>query len=131
VTRLHVLAVVLGLGLAPAGAHHSIAVFDGRRVVKIEGTVAEFRWVNPHAFFEVDGMDAVENRAGRWNVEMQAPNTMSGEGWGRDTLAAGSKVIVFANPLRNPDAAGRLRALYVGIILPDGRTLGRTATDNR
>jgi hypothetical protein len=129
-TRLHILAAAMSLGLAPVNAHHSIAVFDGRRVVKIEGTVAEFRWINPHAFFEVDGVNADDNRAGRWNVEMQAPNTMSGDGWDRDTLAAGSRVVVFANPLRNPDAGGRLRALYVGIILPDGRTLGRTA-DNR
>jgi hypothetical protein len=62
---------------------------------------------------------------------MQAPNSLSGEGWSRDTLASGTQVIVFANPLRNQDAGGRLRALYVGIILPDGRALGRTATDNR
>ena len=89
-----------------AFAHHSVAVFDGRRVVKIEGTVAEFRWINPHAYIEIDGIGAGETAAGHWSVEMQAPNSMSGEGWKRDTLTAGSKVTVYANPLRSPDAAG-------------------------
>jgi hypothetical protein len=99
--------------------------------VKIEGTVAEFRWINPHAYIEIDGVGAGETTTNRWSVEMQAPNSMSGDGWKRDTLAAGNKVTVFANPLRTADAAGRRRALYAGIVLPDGRTLGRIEADNR
>jgi hypothetical protein len=114
------------LAVAPAGAHHSIAKFDGRRVVRISGVVTDFRWVNPHAFIAFDSRGTESAGAGHWIVEMQAPTTMMGEGWGRDSLSTGDQIIVFANPLREVDpSAASHRGLYVGIILPDGRMLGR------
>lgn len=106
-------------------AHHSIAMFDGRQVVKVSGTVTAFRWVNPHAVFELDGAIDGESGSTHWVVEMQAPNTMTEVGWSRTTLAAGDRITVFANPPR--DAApvnGAHRLLYVGIILPGGVALG-------
>ena len=125
-------AALLALGLwLTADAHHSVAVFDARRMVKIEGTVTEFRWINPHAYIEIDGVAESETAVNHWSVEMQAPNSMSGEGWRRDTLVTGAQVTVFAHPPRSPDASGRRRALYAGIIRPDGRTLGRIEADNR
>ena len=49
-------AIVTAVRLAlPAGAHHSTAAFDNTRVVKIEGTITQFRWINPHASIKIDG----------------------------------------------------------------------------
>jgi hypothetical protein len=119
---------VMILAVAVAGradAHHSIAKFDGRQVVKISGTVTAFRWINPHAVFELDGMVDGESRSAHWIVEMQAPNTMTEVGWSRTTLAAGDSITVFANPAREPAPAdGPYRVLYAGIILPGGVALG-------
>jgi hypothetical protein len=120
-------AAAIGAVASPVKAHHSIAKFDGRRVVKFTGTVTGLRWINPHVSFEVDGSGV------RWVVEMQAPTTMMGEGWTRDTLVAGDVITVVANPQREEVAAAPIRrALYLGVILPDGSTLGRVdATDRK
>ena len=123
---------LLAAGLAPpASAHHSLAKFDGSRVVKIEGTITAFRWVNPHASVRIDGIADGDLPDGAWAVEMSPPNLLMGQGWKRDSLVAGDKVTIFVNPPRDtaPDADGNVRGLYVGIILADGGTLGKVDGD--
>ena len=129
-THLVALVAVLltgGTGSPQAGAHHSIAMFDGKRVIRISGTITGFRWINPHASIQLDGRGDDAAVASAWTVEMQAPSTLMAEGWSRESLAAGDRVTVFANPLREGVASsGPQRGLYVGVVLPDGATLGRT-----
>jgi hypothetical protein len=125
---LPLLAVMLagGAGSAGAEAHHSIAMFDGKRVVRITGTITGFRWINPHASIQLDGSEGTET-VSAWTVEMQAPSTLMAEGWSRESLAAGDQVTLFVNPLREGVASsGAKRGLYVGVILPGGESLGRT-----
>jgi hypothetical protein len=132
--RLHLIVVGLGvaiasfLGIAPAIAHHSTAAFDTTRVVKIEGTVTQFRWINPHASFKVDGKSEGDDPDGVWTVEMTAPNVLINQGWTRTALEVGDKVTIYVNPLRSvaPLNDGSTGALYVGAVLKDGKTLGRT-----
>jgi hypothetical protein len=110
----------------PAQAHHTTTKFDDKRVVRITGIVTGYRWKNPHVLIEIGpGTDAATDQ--HWTVELKAPSAMTREGWKRDLLALGDHVSVFANPLRKDDsaAAGRL-AMYVGIILTDGNSLGCT-----
>ena len=120
-------AVIAALAVLPAGAHHSTAAFDTGHVVKITGTVTQFRWINPHASFKVDGGKSGD-AAGLWTVEMTAPNVLINQGWTRDALKVGDKITVYANPLRNEVDLndGSRGSLYVGVVLSDGKTLGRT-----
>jgi hypothetical protein len=113
------------LGVSGAYAHHSLTKFDGNRVVKIEGTITAFRWVNPHVSLKIEGTTET-GAAGAWAVEMSAPGVLMKDGWTGDSIATGDKVTVFVNPPREAVAGpdGSLRALYVGIIFADGRTLG-------
>jgi len=113
--------------MLPAVAHHSTAAFDTGKVVKITGTVTQFRWINPHASFKVDGGKSGD-AAGLWTVEMTAPNVLINQGWTRDALKVGDKVTIYANPLRNDVELndGSRGSLYVGVVLSDGKTLGRT-----
>jgi hypothetical protein len=116
---------VLGL---PAIAHHSTAAFDTARVVKIEGTITQFRWINPHASIKIDGISEGDDADGLWTVEMTAPNILINQGWTRTALEVGDKVTMFVNPLRNAVVLndGSTGSLYVGVILADGSKLGRT-----
>ena len=59
---------------------------------------------------------------------MTAPNILINEGWKRNSLTVGDKVTVFVNPLRNAITLndGSQGGLYVGVVLGDGSTLGRT-----
>ena len=128
VPALAALGVVTCLGALPAGAHHSTAAFDNSRVIKIEGTITQFRWINPHASIKIDGVTAGDDPDGVWTVEMTAPNVLINEGWTRTALKVGDKVTMYVNPLRNQVVLndGSTGSLYVGVVLADGKTLGRT-----
>jgi hypothetical protein len=122
------IATAGALAIMPAIAHHSTAAFDNTRVVKIEGTIKQFRWINPHASIKVDGVSEGDFPDGLWTIEMTAPNVLINQGWTRTALKEGDKVTMFANPLRNAITLndGSQGGLYVGVILANGKTLGQT-----
>ena len=103
---------------APASAHHSYATFDRDKAQTVSGVVHEFRWVNPHAWIDLD----VRNEKGvveRWSIECNSPNILSRVGWKSNMLRPGDKVTLQVHPLRNGDAGGSLMSLK----LPDGTVL--------
>ena len=112
------LALAAPIPLAPAIAHHSYAMFDMQKTVKLEATVVRFKWQNPHAFIEIDAA----SRAGpeRWAIEMTSPNNLVQEGWKRTSLKPGDRVKIHVHPLRNGSRGGA----YAGIEFADGSTLG-------
>lgn len=120
-------ALALSLAGLPASAHHSTSAFDNEKVVVIEGEITQVRWINPHASFKLEGT-AKGGPDGLWTIEMTAPNVLINAGWTRNSVRPGDKVTVFANPLRNAITLndGSQGGLYVGVILSDGSTLGRT-----
>jgi Family of unknown function (DUF6152) len=128
VPALAVATILTALSALPAGAHHSTAAFDNSRVVKLEGTITQFRWINPHASIKIDAKSEGDEPDGVWTVEMTAPNVLINEGWTRTALQVGDKVTMFVNPLRNQVVLndGSTGSLYVGVILKDGKALGRT-----
>jgi Family of unknown function (DUF6152) len=119
--------VLLAVCAWPTAAHHSTAAFDNTRVVRIEGKITQFRWINPHASIKIDGT-AEGGPDGLWTVEMTAPNVLINQGWKRTSLQTGDEVVMFVNPLRNAITLndGSQGGLYVGVILADGTTLGQT-----
>jgi Family of unknown function (DUF6152) len=110
-------ALVLFLG--QAHAHHSGAMFDITKEVKISGTIQEFNWTNPHSNSKVKVVNARGNEE-IWAVEMNSPNNLVREGWKRTTLKIGDKVTVTVRPLRDGAPGGQ----YVSVILADGKYLG-------
>jgi hypothetical protein len=128
VPALAAATIVAALSALPAGAHHSTAAFDNTRVVKLEGTITQFRWINPHASIKIDAKSEGDDPDGVWTVEMTAPNVLINEGWTRTALKIGDKVTMYVNPLRNQVVLndGSTGSLYVGVVLADGKKLGRT-----
>jgi hypothetical protein len=114
--------------IMPAYAHHSTGAFDSSVVVAVEGTVTQFRWINPHASIKVDGKASGGFSGGVWTVEMTAPTVLVNAGWKRTSLKVGDKVTIYLNPLRNAVVLkdGSQGGLYVGAILQGGEKLGRT-----
>jgi hypothetical protein len=99
---------------APAAAHHSFAMFDQRQIMTLEGTVLEFQWTNPHAFIE---LDAAGGR--HWSIELNSPNNLKRQGWSRDSLKPGDKIVLRMNPLRN----GKTGGLFLDLTKADGKVL--------
>jgi hypothetical protein len=124
-SSLAAVVAIAALSALPSAAHHSTAAFDNTRVVKLEGTITQFRWINPHASIKIDAVSEGDDADGIWTVEMTAPNVLINEGWTRTALQVGDKVTMYVNnkvTLNDGSTGG----LYVGVVLRDGSKLGRT-----
>jgi hypothetical protein len=81
-------------------AHHAFySVYDRDKTVKIEGTLKEFIWRNPHSFVRVEAPDE-KGEAQSWVIEWAAPAQLSEKGVSNATLRPGDKVIVTGHPGR-------------------------------
>ena len=107
------LLAVLGLsgliGTTPATAHHSFAMFDMTKSVRLEGTVKKFDWTNPHSwiFLEVVGPAATIEQ---WTIELPSAGALAREGWNKNYLRAGERVILHVNPLKDGRKGGNLES---------------------
>ena len=78
----------------PLLAHHSfLAQFDQRKPMKVTGVVSKIEWMNPHAYFYVDGKDQ-DGKVANWSFETASPSALEMRGWKRDSLKIGDHVTV-------------------------------------
>ncbi|MSO81884.1 MAG: hypothetical protein EXQ53_01110 [Acidobacteria bacterium] len=83
-----------------AFAHHSVAAtYLVGKSVRIEGTLKEFLWRNPHSFMKVE---AAEDKGEKhiWVIEGAAPQQLAESGLSQSTLRPGDHVIVIGIPGR-------------------------------
>ena len=99
------IAIVAGLFLfgVSAYAHHSQAAqYDTSKEVKIQGTLVQFQFRNPHTFIQVEAPDE-SGAMVRWSIEWGGVGQLNGQGVTRTTLKYGDPVIISANPSRTPN----------------------------
>jgi hypothetical protein len=91
-------AVMLGGGMALA--HHSAtAMYIVGKSVKIEGTLKELIWRNPHSYIKVEAPDD-KGEMQVWVIEGAAPGQLAEQGLTANRLRPGDKVIVTGLPGR-------------------------------
>ena len=102
----YTLAIVLGistfltLGNGPTFAHHAFySVYDRDKSVKIEGTLKEFIWRNPHSFVKVEAPDD-KGETQTWVIEWAAPAQLTEKGVSGTSLRPGDKVVITGHPGR-------------------------------
>jgi hypothetical protein len=120
-TKLSV--VILGVGLllaaVPVVAHHSFAAeFDAKKPVKLAGTVTKMEWINPHAWIHLDVKNA-DGSVTPWMVEAGAPNALLRRGWTKQSLLAGTEIVVEGYQAKD----GANRANGRDITFKDGKKL--------
>ncbi len=112
-------ALVVLAASAPIVAHHAFAAeFDGSKPVTLKGTVTKMEWINPHAWLHVD-VPGPDGKVVSWMVEGGAPNALLRRGWNRNSVVAGTKVVVEGFRARD----GSNRANGRDVTLPDGTKL--------
>ncbi len=117
--RLAVVLTVVGGVVAMGGpllAHHAAATYDRNKEVTMEGTVKEFRMVNPHPqiLFTVKGPNGPEE----WFAESQSPPyRWWNNGWKANTVKPGDTIKLVGHPSIE---AGRKRINVERIVAPNG-----------
>jgi hypothetical protein len=102
---------------APIVAHHSFAAeYDRSRTITVTGSVTKLEWTNPHARLYVMGTDET-GKMQEWDFELGPPNGLMRNGWRRDSLKAGLKVIVEGFRSKTSTVVANARS----VKLPDGR----------
>jgi hypothetical protein len=107
-------------------AHHATnSMYDAGKVITMQGVVSEVQWMNPHAHFNLDVIEA-GGTAVKWDVELPSPNVLVTQGWKKNDLRPGDRVTVEVWAAKNGDRLANART----VVLPDGRTLsGKSVWD--
>jgi len=98
------IVIVFGLSAGIASAHHSNAEYTNK-LTKMEGTVVEYRWRNPHVTIVWDSKDET-GKVVRWRGELASITTVMGSGLTKDSLKPGQAVrmSVYPSKLGTPES---------------------------
>jgi hypothetical protein len=113
------LGAFLMLAALPVWAHHSFASeFDVTKPVKLQGTVTQMEWINPHSWIHID----VKNPDGtvtNWMIEGGSPNALLRRGFTKHSLEPGTQIVVEGYQAKD----GANRANGRDLTFPDGKKL--------
>src|SRR5947207_14594785 len=99
--------IVFGLSAGIASAHHSNAEYTNK-LTKMEGTVVEYRWRNPHVTVVWDSKDETGKMV-RWRGELASITTVVGGGLTKESLKPEQVVKMRVNPSKLGTAESGIR----------------------
>jgi hypothetical protein len=109
------LLLAMMLAAWPAGAHHSLAMFELTKTQTVSGKIKAFEFTNPHTVTRLMAPDS-SGVIREWVFEGAGVGVLFRAGWRRDTLQPGDAVTIIFAPLRNGAHGG----LFLSAILPGG-----------
>ena len=119
-TRFLLAAAAILIGTAPILGHHAFGgEFDPNKPVLLKGPVTKVEWVNPHAWIHLE-VTKPDGTKEEWMVEGGTPNTLLRRGITRDSLKAGTELVIDGYQARDHSLN---RANGRNVTYPDGRKL--------
>jgi hypothetical protein len=119
--KLAFIAASAGLLLSavPVWAHHAFAAeFDEKKPIKLAGTVTLWELVNPHSWIHMDVKDA-DGKVTSWTVEGGSPNALLRKGFTKNSLPAGTEIVVEGYQAKD----GANRGVAATLTYKDGRKI--------
>jgi Family of unknown function (DUF6152) len=102
--RASLAAGVLAFAGGQAGAHHAMTIFE-LFASTIEGTVQEYRFVNPHTILVLK-TDGANGSTTVWHLEGDPPAMLARDGFSRDTFQPGDRLKLQVHKLRSGQSGG-------------------------
>jgi len=116
-----VLALTGAIIAQQAQAHHAFAAeFDGNAPVLLKGKVTKVEWINPHAWVHMNHEEPGKAPQA-WMVEGGTPNTLIRGGLTRDSLKAGTAIIVRGYQAKDKRCTPACKANGRDVTFADGR----------
>jgi hypothetical protein len=116
--KVLVLAGTACLLALPAAAHHSFAMFDHAKTVKLTGQVKEVEWINPHTWIHMTA-PGKDGKPVTWSFEAGSIGQLVAAGWKKDDVKVGERIEMGFHPLKDGSYGGQV----LTVALPDGRSL--------
>ena len=115
-----ILAVGVIVAARPVVAHHAFsAEFDSNRPVEfVNATITRVEWINPHSWIHID-VKKPDGSVEQWMIEGGTPNTPLRRGFTKNSLPAGTEILVDGYQAKD----GSFRANGRDLTLPNGQTL--------
>lgn len=97
-----------------AWTHHSHGNYLTTEYTRLQGTVVEFQWMNPHTWIYLSVIgDGGETSL--WVLEGASPAELLRDGWARDDVEVGDTISVRCHQLRD-----RSNGCLLGYLTPEG-----------
>jgi hypothetical protein len=120
-TKIAMLLAGVGLFLtaAPLWSHHAFsAEYDEKRPLTLKGKVTKWELVNPHSWIHIDVVGP-DGKVTSWMVEGGSPNSLLRNGFTKNSLPAGTEIIVEGYQAKD----GANRAVGKDLTYADGKRL--------
>ena len=112
-------AAALFAAAAPAFAHHAFAAeYDAAKRLTLKGKVTKWELVNPHSWIHLN-VTGPDGKVTEWMVEGGSPNSLLRNGFNKNSLPAGTEIIVEGYQAKD----GANRAVGANLTYPDGKRL--------
>lgn len=106
-----ILAAVPGLS---ALAHHSHGNYLMTEYIRVEGTVTEIHWINPHSWIYIRVTDD-NGESANWSLEGSSVSELRQRGWDEDSIKPGDRIAVRCHQLRD-----RSNGCLLGYVTVEG-----------
>lgn len=119
-----------GLAAGTALAHHAFtAQYDSSNTTTLTGVVVKIEWLNPHAYFFIDVIDAETGAIETWACELTSPVGLMRQGWTRNSMTIGDLVSVEGALAR--DGSHALNSRSVTLMSTGQKLFTRTRAEER